>query len=108
VNTPATGILNGNNVFGSTLIGPSLNYCFLYANSNIPVVSALVTQLNNLATQFVKSMTAGASGSGTLSQILSSITGTLDVIMIGFLGSGVIGFLVLILYTQKVIIGIIT
>jgi len=42
-------------------------------------------------------MTSGASGTGTLSQILASITGTLDVIMIGFLGSGIIGFLVLIL-----------
>jgi len=53
-------------------------------------------------------MTAGASGTGTFGQILSSITGTLDIIMLSFLAAGVTGFLVLCLYTQKLFIGLVT
>jgi len=77
-------------------------------DSSLSVVQPILFQLTQLSNQFIKSMTAGSSGTGTLSQILTSITGTLDVIMLGFLGSGVVGFIVLILYTQKVIIGLIT
>jgi len=52
-------------------------------------------------------MTAGASGNGTFGQILCSITGTLDIIMISFIASGFTGFFILCLYTQKVFIGIV-
>jgi len=50
-------------------------------------------------------MTAGASGTGTFGQILSSITGTLDIIMLSFLAAGVTGFLVLCLYTRNSSLG---
>lgn len=77
-------------------------------NSAIPEAATIYQSINNLASQFLNSMTAGASGTGTFGQILSSITGTLDVIMLSFLAAGVTGFLVLCLYTQKLFIGLVT
>lgn len=39
---------------------------------------------------------------------MSSVISTMDVIMLGFIGAGVTGFIVLFLYSQKVVIGVIT
>lgn len=67
-----------------------------------------VAAIDQIMDSFKKSLTGGAGGKGTFSQILSSIMSTMDCIMIGFLGAAITGFLVLILYSAKPFIGLIT
>lgn len=59
-------------------------------------MAALLLEITKLTDSFMQSLTSGGD-SGTFSQIMSSILQTMDVIMLGFVGAGVTGFIVLIL-----------
>lgn len=71
-------------------------------------INSIKENLLALVNSFISSMTTAGAGTGTVSQLLSSVINTMDCIMLGFVGAAVCGFIVLILYTQKVIIGFIT
>lgn len=105
--TRTIGTDTGVTVLGATAI-PGGNYCFMSVDSTISEVEALKEQLDTLINDFMKSLTSGSGGTGSFSQAMSSVMSTMDVIMLGFLGSGVTGFIVLFLYTQKVFIGLVT
>jgi hypothetical protein len=66
-------------------------------DTTIPAIATIVTQIDQLITNFLKGLLSGSGGTGTFSQILNSIVGVADSIMIGFLGAGITGFIVLIL-----------
>lgn len=99
---------NGVLFLGAYQFNSKLNYCFASIDTNLPEIQNLANQLVALVNSLLKSFTSVSGGTGILSQGLNSIMTTLDVCLLGFLGSGVMGFIVLLLYTQKLIIGFIT
>lgn len=88
------------NVVGVALFGATntfSNYCFISVDTSITEIEAVAAQLTKLLDSFVQSLTSSGGGDGTFSQLMNSIMSVMDVIMLGFVGAGITGFIVLIL-----------
>lgn len=76
-------------------------------DSTIPAVASIIDALNELMDNFIKTTLSATSGKDIFSQVLTSITSVIDVIMLGFMGASVVGVLVLVLFSNECFVGII-
>jgi len=76
-------------------------------DQNIPAVASIIEALEELMDNFIKSTLSATSGKDLPSQVLTSITSVVDVIMLGFMGASVVGILVLMLFSNEIFVGII-
>jgi hypothetical protein len=71
----------------------------------IDMIGSIYEAIEDTIDQFVKSSLNATSGKDIFSQVLSSITTTIDVIMLGFMGASVVGVLVLLLFSNEIFVG---
>lgn len=82
-------------------------FCVMEIDSTIPAVASIIDALNELMDNFIKTTLSATSGKDIFSQVLTSITSVIDVIMLGFMGASVVGVLVLVLFSNECFVGII-
>lgn len=82
-------------------------FCVMEIDSTIPAVASILDALNELMDNFIKTTLSATSGKDIFSQVLTSITSVIDVIMLGFMGASVVGVLVLVLFSNECFVGII-
>jgi len=79
-------------------------FCVMKLDEDIPTIAAIIETLEETSDQFIKSTLSVSSGKDIFSQVLTSITTTTDVIILGFMASSVVGVLVLLLFSQEIFI----
>jgi len=82
-------------------------FCVMQIDETIPAVASIIDALNELMDNFIKTTLSATSGKDIFSQVLTSITSVVDVIMLGFMGASVVGVLVLVLFSNECFVGII-
>lgn len=79
-------------------------FCVMQLDEDIPTIATIIETLEETSDQFIKSTLSVSSGKDIFSQVLTSITTTTDIIILGFMASSVVGVLVLLLFSQEIFI----
>jgi len=79
-------------------------FCVMQLDEDIPTIATIIQTLEETSDQFIKSTLSVSSGKDIFSQVLTSITTTTDIIILGFMASSVVGVLVLLLFSQEIFI----
>jgi hypothetical protein len=84
------------------------NYCLIQVDSTITEVAALIDQITTLVTSMSDSAIKSLMGTGSMAQVMSSVIYSIDLMFLAFIGSAVVGFMVLGLFAYKPFIMVVT